>query len=54
MADEKVVVPLEDIQVDGHPNHVEQPVAIMDRKSKALKNKVVNLVNVRWQHRKGS
>ena len=29
-------------------------MAIMDRKVKTLMNKVVNLVKVQWQHRKGS
>ena len=51
---ESVVVPLEDIQVDSSLNYIERPVAILDRKTKTLRNKVIQLVKVQWQHRKGS
>ena len=45
---------LEDIQVDSSLNYIERPIAILDRKMKTLMNKVVQLVKVQWQHRKGS
>ena len=54
MANESAVVPLEDIQVDSSLNYIKRPVAILDRKTKTLRNKVVQLVKVQWQHRKGS
>ena len=54
LVDDSAVVPLEDIQVDGSLNYIERPVAILDRKSKDLRNKRVELVKVQWQHRKGS
>ena len=54
MADESAVVPLDDIQIDNCLNYVERLVAILDRKTKALHNKEVSLVKVRWQHQKGS
>ena len=54
IADETVVVPLEDIQVDASLNYAERPVAIRDRKIRVLRNKEVPLVLVQWQHRKGS
>ena len=54
IADESAVVPLDDIQVDAGLNYVERPVAIRDRKVKVLRNKEVPLVQVQWQHRKGS
>ena len=54
MADDSAVIPLDDIQLDDRLNYVERPVAILDRKTKALRNKVVSLVKVQWQHRKGS
>lgn len=44
--DESVVVPLDDIQVDEHLNYIERPTVILDRKTKGLRNKVVNLVSV--------
>ena len=54
MVDESAVVPLEDIQVDSNLNYIERPVAILDRKTKTLRNKEIQLVKVQWQHRKGS
>ena len=54
LVDDSAVVPLEDIQVDDSLNYIERPVAILDRKSKDLRNKRVELVKVQWQHRKGS
>ena len=51
--DDSTVVALEDIQVDYCLNYIERLVAIIDRKTKTLRNKVVELVKVQWQHRKG-
>ena len=42
------MVPLEDIQVDDNLNYIEQPVAILDKKMKDLRNKWVKLVKVQW------
>ena len=47
--DDTAVVPLEDIQVDYNLNYIERLVAILDRKTKELRNKRVNLVKVQWQ-----
>ena len=44
--DDSVIVTLEDIQVDENLNYIERPVAILDRKTKTLRNKVVQLVKV--------
>ena len=54
IADESAVVPLEGIQVDASLNYVERSIVIRDRRIKALRNKEVSLVQVQWQHRKGS
>ena len=48
------MVLLEDIQVDDCLNYIERPMAILDRKTKTLRNTVVELVKVQWQHHKGS
>ena len=56
--DETVVIPLEDIQVDDLLNYIERLVAILDQRVKNLRSilmiKVLNLVNVKLQHRKGT
>ena len=54
LVDDSPVLSLEDIQVDDSLNYIEHPVASLDRKSKDLRNKRVELVKVQWQHRKGS
>lgn len=54
IVDESAVIPLEDIQIDERLNYVEKLIAITDRKTRTSRNKVVNLVKVQWQHRKGS
>ena len=54
MVDDSVVVPLEDIQVDDILNYIERPIAILDRKTKDLRNKRVELVKVQWKYHKGS
>ncbi|XP_042756659.1 uncharacterized protein LOC122197196 [Lactuca sativa] len=50
VTDEAAVVSLDDIQVDESRNYIERPVAILDRKTKVLRNKEVKLVKVQWQH----
>ena len=54
VSDEATVISLDDIQVDESLNYFEKPIAVLDRKTKALRNKLVKLVKVQWQHRKGS
>ena len=51
--DESEIVPLEDIHVDERLKYIEKPVAILDRKTKTIHNKVINLVKVQWKHRNG-
>ena len=54
IADEVAMVPMEDIQIDDRLNYVEKPMAIMDRKVKTWRNKLLNLFKVQGQHGKGS
>ena len=46
IADETIVAPLEDILIDDRLNYVDKPVAVMDHKVNAFRNKVANLVKV--------
>ena len=54
MAISKVVVLLDDIQVDERLNYIERLVAIVGKKMKILRNKEIPLAKVQWQQRKGS
>ena len=48
------MVLLDDIQVDERLNYVEILVVILDINTKPLRNKLMELVKVQWQHWKGS
>ncbi|GJT17243.1 hypothetical protein Tco_0875949 [Tanacetum coccineum] len=52
-ADEPLFMPLEGIHVDDKLQFVEEPVEIMEREIKRLKQKRMPLVKVRWNSRRG-
>ena len=51
--DLSLVVPLEEIQVNPNLNFVEEPVEIMDREIKRLKQSRIPIVKVRWSAKRG-
>nr|GEZ21803.1 hypothetical protein [Tanacetum cinerariifolium] len=51
MADEPLAIPLDEIQVDDKLNFIEEPVEIMDREVKRLKQSRILIVKVRWNSR---
>ncbi|GKF49052.1 hypothetical protein Tco_0142303, partial [Tanacetum coccineum] len=53
MADEPLAIPLDEIQVDDKLHFVEEPVEIMDREVKHLKQSGILIVKVRWNYRRG-
>nr|GEV64192.1 putative reverse transcriptase domain-containing protein [Tanacetum cinerariifolium] len=53
MADELLAIPLDEIQVDDKLNFIEEPVEIMDREVKCLKQSRILIVKVRWNSRRG-
>ncbi|GJZ03864.1 hypothetical protein Tco_0537139 [Tanacetum coccineum] len=53
MADEPLVIPLDEIQVDDKLNFIEEPVEIMDREVKRLKQSRIPIVKVRWNSKRG-
>ena len=50
LSDAMSVVNLEDIEVHDGVTYEEQPVRILDTKEKVLRNKIIRLVKVLWQH----
>ena len=54
LADEEAHIPLDDIELHEKLNYIEEPIAILDRKEKALSNQVVRQVKVQRRHRRGS
>nr|GEZ36720.1 putative reverse transcriptase domain-containing protein [Tanacetum cinerariifolium] len=53
MADEPLAIPLDEIQVDDKLNFIKEPVEIMDREVKRLKQSRILIVKVRWNSRRG-
>ncbi|GKA54094.1 hypothetical protein Tco_0753043 [Tanacetum coccineum] len=52
-SDEPLAVPLEGLHVDDKLHFVEEPVEIMDREVKRLKQSRIPIVKVRWNSRRG-
>ncbi|GJS35093.1 putative reverse transcriptase domain-containing protein [Tanacetum coccineum] len=53
MADEPLAIPLDEIQVDDKLNFIEEPVEVMDREVKRLKQSRIPIVKVRWNSKRG-
>ncbi|GJY73055.1 putative reverse transcriptase domain-containing protein [Tanacetum coccineum] len=53
LSDEALIIPLEEIQLNDKLNFVEEPVEIMDREVKKLKQSRMPIVKVRWNARRG-
>nr|GEY25797.1 putative reverse transcriptase domain-containing protein [Tanacetum cinerariifolium] len=53
LADENLVIPLKEIQLDDKLHFIEEPVEIMDQEVKQLKQSQISIVKVRWNSRRG-
>ncbi|GJX42575.1 putative reverse transcriptase domain-containing protein [Tanacetum coccineum] len=53
LADENLIIPLEEIQLDDKLHFIEEQIKIMDRKVKQLKQSRIPIVKVRWNSRRG-
>ncbi|GJZ95623.1 putative reverse transcriptase domain-containing protein [Tanacetum coccineum] len=53
LADENLVIPLEEIQLDDKLHFIEEPIEIMDWEVKQLKQSRIPIVKVRWNSRRG-
>ncbi|GKG14616.1 hypothetical protein Tco_0354216, partial [Tanacetum coccineum] len=53
MADEPLAIPLDEIQVDEKLNFIKEPVEVMDREVKRLKQSRISIVKVRWNSKRG-
>nr|GFB68555.1 putative reverse transcriptase domain-containing protein [Tanacetum cinerariifolium] len=51
--DEPLAIALDEIQVDNKLNFIEEPIEIMDRKVKRLKQSCILIVKVRWNSKRG-
>ncbi|GJR91337.1 hypothetical protein Tco_0215348 [Tanacetum coccineum] len=53
LPDELLVIMLDEIQIDDKLHFVEEPVEIMDREVKQLKQSCIPIIKVRWNSRRG-
>ncbi|GJU11231.1 putative reverse transcriptase domain-containing protein [Tanacetum coccineum] len=51
--DESLVIPMKELRLDDKLNFVEEPVEIMDREVKQLKQSRIPIVKVRWNSKRG-
>ncbi|GJZ42370.1 hypothetical protein Tco_0589256 [Tanacetum coccineum] len=52
-ADEPLAVPLDGLHIDDKLHFVEEPIEIIDRKVKRLKQSRIPIIKVRWNSRRG-
>ncbi|GKC81400.1 putative reverse transcriptase domain-containing protein [Tanacetum coccineum] len=53
LSDKTLVIPMKELQLDDKFNFVEEPVEIMDREVKKLKQSRIPMVKVRWNSKRG-
>nr|GEV69839.1 putative reverse transcriptase domain-containing protein [Tanacetum cinerariifolium] len=53
LSDEPLAIPLDEIHVDDKLNFIEEPVEIIDREIKRLKQSRIPIVKVHWNSRRG-
>nr|GEW93364.1 retrovirus-related Pol polyprotein from transposon TNT 1-94 [Tanacetum cinerariifolium] len=53
LSDESLIIPVKELQLDDNLNFVEEPVEVMDREVKQLKQSHIPIVKVRWNSKRG-
>ncbi|GKE43736.1 putative reverse transcriptase domain-containing protein [Tanacetum coccineum] len=53
LSDELLAIPLDEVHIDEKLNFIEEPVEIMDREVKCLKQSCIPIVKVHWNSKRG-
>ncbi|GJS96393.1 hypothetical protein Tco_0803361 [Tanacetum coccineum] len=53
LSNESLVIPMKELQLDDKLNFVEEPVEIMDREVKQLRQSRIPIVKIRWNSKRG-
>ncbi|GKB23808.1 ribonuclease H-like domain-containing protein [Tanacetum coccineum] len=53
LSDESLVIPMKELKLDDKLNFVEEPVEIMDREIKQLRQSRIPIIKVRWNSKRG-
>ncbi|GJT05175.1 hypothetical protein Tco_0839637 [Tanacetum coccineum] len=51
LSDEELIIPLDEVRIDEKLHFIEEPIEIMDREVKQLKQSRIPIVKVRWNSR---
>ncbi|GKE52045.1 putative reverse transcriptase domain-containing protein [Tanacetum coccineum] len=54
LSDESLVIPMKELELNNKLNFVEEPMEIIDREVKPLKQSRIHIVKVRWNSKRGS
>ncbi|GKF15323.1 hypothetical protein Tco_0056785, partial [Tanacetum coccineum] len=54
LSDESLTIPMKELRLDDKLNFVEEPIEIMDREVKQLRQSRIPIVKVRWNSKSGS
>ncbi|GJS21783.1 reverse transcriptase domain-containing protein [Tanacetum coccineum] len=53
LSDESLIIPIKELRLDDKLNFVEEPIEIMDREVKQLRQSHIPIVKVRWNSKRG-
>ncbi|GJX43423.1 hypothetical protein Tco_0260099 [Tanacetum coccineum] len=53
LSNESLIIPMKELRLDDKLNFVEEPVEIMDREVKQLRQSRIPIVKVRWNSKRG-
>ncbi|GKE22479.1 hypothetical protein Tco_1433991 [Tanacetum coccineum] len=53
LLDEELIIPLDEVRIDEKLHFIEEPIEIMDREVKQLKQSRIPIVKVRWNSSRG-
>ncbi|GKE85873.1 putative reverse transcriptase domain-containing protein [Tanacetum coccineum] len=53
ISDESLIIPMKELRLDDKLNFVEEPIEIMDREVKKLRQSRIPIVKVRWNYKRG-
>ncbi|GJV59026.1 putative reverse transcriptase domain-containing protein [Tanacetum coccineum] len=53
LSDEELIIPLDEVRIDKKLHFIEEPIEIMDREVKQLKQSRIPIVKVRWNSSRG-
>ncbi|GJS00275.1 hypothetical protein Tco_0316783 [Tanacetum coccineum] len=53
LSDEELIIPLDEVRIDEKLHFIEEPIKIMDREVKQLKQSRIPIVKVRWNSSRG-